>query len=207
MRNEPKRVTRYPIVLSSTRKNIGVASNFFEVWLDEKYQEDLVYCQRCKKIAIRQKRHNTNLVRHLKTHNQCNAPLRVVGHESRQIVKREGESTDSKSEVATCYGEGATAASDSACERERETCFTTTTDSISPTHLPGVEPNSSTSKGERVAIRFLIRGRSPSTYHIEAAPSDANLTASRTTQEEQTPTLPSPLLEAAPLQAAHLSTH
>ncbi len=93
MRNEPTRVTRYPILLSSTRQNLDVAGNFFEVWLDEKYQEDLVYCQRCKKIAIRQKRHNTNLVRHLKTHNQCNAPLRVVAHELRQIVKRAGEST------------------------------------------------------------------------------------------------------------------
>ena len=40
MRNEPKRVTRYPILLSSTRKKSDVASTFFEVWLDEKYQED-----------------------------------------------------------------------------------------------------------------------------------------------------------------------
>ncbi len=30
MRNEPKRVTRYPILLSSTRQNNDVASNFFE---------------------------------------------------------------------------------------------------------------------------------------------------------------------------------
>ena len=69
MRNEPPRVTRYPILLSSTRQNIDVVSNFFEVWLDDKYQEDLVYCQASRKIVSRQKRHNYNLVRHLKMFN------------------------------------------------------------------------------------------------------------------------------------------
>ena len=53
MRNEPKRVTRYPILLSSTRQNSDVATNFFEVWLDEKYQEDFVYYQASRKIVTR----------------------------------------------------------------------------------------------------------------------------------------------------------
>ena len=69
MRNEPTRVTRYPILLSSTRQNIDVASNFFELWLDDKYQQDLVYCQASRKIVSRYKRDNSNLVRHLKMFN------------------------------------------------------------------------------------------------------------------------------------------
>ena len=120
MRNEPTRVTRYPILLSSTRQNLDVAGNFFEVWLDEKYQEDLVYCQRCKKIAIRQKRHNTNLVRQLKMHNHCNAPLRAGVHAPRKTgstSKRDRDLTCSTPEVTTCDGEGASAASASQVRR------------------------------------------------------------------------------------------
>ena len=66
MRNEPKRVTRYPIRLWSSRQNIDIAANFYEVWLDDKYQEDLVYCQRSQKIVTRSKRNNSNLLRHQK---------------------------------------------------------------------------------------------------------------------------------------------
>ncbi len=210
MRNEPKRVTRYPILLSSTRQNKDVASNFFEVWRDEKYQEDLVYCQASRKIVKRQKRHNSNLVRHLKMFNQCNAALGAGGHAPRQTVsnsERDGESTGSKYEVATSDADEASAATASACETEHETDSTSTTASISPTPLPEVVPDSI---GEHVPLRFLIRRRSPSNYQIEASPSDANLAASRNTQKEQTPTspvLPSPLLEAVPLQAALLPTH
>ena len=69
MRNEPKWVTLYPILLSSTRPNNDVAANFFEVWLNDKYQEDLVYCQASRKIVTRSKRDNSNLTRHLKTFN------------------------------------------------------------------------------------------------------------------------------------------
>ena len=61
-----------------------------------------------------------------------------------------------------------------------------------------------------MAIRFSIRGRSPSTYHLGAAPSDANLAASRNTQEEHTatsPLLPSRLIQAAPLDATLLPNH
>ena len=215
MRNEPTRVTRYPILLSSTRQNIDVASNFFEVWVDDKYQEDLVYCQGCKKIASRQKRHNSNLVLHLKRHNQCNAALSLgvdAPQETGSTSKRDGDSTCSKSEVDTCDGEGVGASSGSAGEVERKTGFTSPTASVSTSPVPEVESNSSTSQGAGVALRFIIRGHSPSAYHIEAAPSDANLSASRTTQEEQTPTSPllmapllqAPLLQAAPLQAPPL---
>ena len=191
MINEPKRVTRYPILLSSTRPNNDIASNFFDVWLDDKYQEDLVYCEVSRKIIARYKRDNSNLMRHLKTFNRCNTALRVDGQAPRQKFKRDRESTCSTSEQApkvnTGGEEGASAAS------ECETGSTSTTDSISPTPLPELEPNSFTS-----------------TYHIEAAPSDANLAASRNTEEEQihtSPVLPSLLLEAAPLQAALLSSH
>ena len=59
MRKEPKRLTRYPILLSSTRQNNDVASNFFEVWLDDKYQEDFVYCQASRKIVTRYKCDNS----------------------------------------------------------------------------------------------------------------------------------------------------
>jgi len=191
MRNEPNRVTRYPILLSSTRQNSDVASNFFEVWLDDKYQEDFVYCQASRKILTRQKRDNYNLVRHLKMFNQCNTALGAGEQAPRQIVKRARESTCSTSEPApkVNIGEGEEASAASECE----TGFTSTTDSISPTPLPELEPNSFTS-----------------TYHIEATPSDAKLAASRNTEEEQThtsPVLPSLLLEAAPLQAALLSSH
>ena len=80
IRNEPKRVTCYPILLSSALQNSDVASNFFDVWLDDKYQEDFAYCQTSRKIVTRQKRHNYNLVRHLEIFNQCNAALGVCGH-------------------------------------------------------------------------------------------------------------------------------
>ena len=212
MRNEPTRVIRYPILLSSTRQNIDVASNFFEVWVDDKYQEDLVYCQGCKKIASRQKRHNSNLVLHLKRHNQCNAALSLgvdAPQETGSTSKRDGDSTCSKSEVDTCDGEGVGASSGSAGEVERKTGFTSPTASVSTSPVPEVESNSSTSQGAGVALRFIIRGHSPSAYHIEAAPSDANLSASRTTQEEQTPTSPllmAPLLQAPLLQAPLLPT-
>ena len=188
MRNEPKRVTRYPILLSSTRQNNDVASNFFEVWLDDKYQEDFVYCQASCKIVTRQKRNNYNLVRHLKMFNhksnkpneECSIPdvqMREAGDAPRQsgsTYERDDESTGANCEVATCDGDEASAATASACETERETDSTSTTDSISPTHLPELEANS---KVERVAIRFLIRGSSSSTDHMEAASSDANLAA------------------------------
>ena len=109
MRNDPLRVTQHPIRLWSARQNIDVASNFFELWLDDKYQEDLVYCHASQKIVTRQKRRNSNLVRHLKMFNQCNAALEAGGHARRQTVstsERDAESTGSKSEVATCDGEG-----------------------------------------------------------------------------------------------------
>ena len=130
MRNEPKRVTRYPILLSSIRHNNDVASNFFEVWLDDKYQEDFVYCHASRKILTRQKSDNSNLVRHLKTFNQGNAALRAGGQAPRQRVKRYRESTCSMSEPApkvnTGGGDAASAAS------ERETGSSSNTDSISP---------------------------------------------------------------------------
>ena len=187
--NEPTRVTRYPIRLWSSHQNIDVAANFFELWVDDNYQEDLVYCQASRKIVTRQKRHNYNLARHLKMHN---AALRVDEDAPRAMKStsdREGASTGSTSEVATCDEAGAGAASASACV----TGSTSTTDSLSTTPLPELEPNNSS---ERVPLRFIIRGQSPSTYHIEAA-------ASRTTHEEQTPTpmLPTPLLQAPLLHA------
>ena len=164
MRNEPKRVTRYPILLSSTRPNNEIPSIFFEVWLDDKYQEDLVYCEVSRKIIARYKRDNSNLMRHLKTFNQCNTAFGAGGHAPRQKFKRDRESPYSTSEQApkvnTCGEEGASAVS------ERETGSTSTTDSISPTPLPKLEPNS---KGKRVALRSIIRRRSPSTYQIEPA--------------------------------------
>ena len=193
MRNEPKRVTRYPILLSSTRQNNDVSSNFFEVWLDDKYQEDFVYCQASCKIVTRQKRNNYNLVRHLKMFNhksnkpneECSIPdvqMREAGDAPRQsgsTSERDGESTGANCEVATCDGDEASAATASACETERETGSTSTTASISPTHLPELEANS---KGERVSLLFFIRGHSSSNYHIEAPPSDANLVASHTSE-------------------------
>jgi len=57
IRNEPTRVTSYPIRLWSPHQNIDVAANFFEVWLDDKYQPDLLYCQASQKIVTRQKCH------------------------------------------------------------------------------------------------------------------------------------------------------
>ena len=205
MISEPLRVIQHPIRLWSSRQNNDVAAYFFELWLDDKYQHDLVYCQASRKIVIRQKRTNTNLVRHLKTFNQCNTAFGAGGYAPRQTIKRDRESTCSTSEpvakVNLLGGEGASA------DSERETGSSSTTDSISPAPLPELEPNS---KCERVALRFIIRGSPSSTYQIEPAPSDANLAACRNTKEEQTPTspvLPSPLPEAAPLQAALLSTH
>ena len=54
MRSEPLRVTQHPIRLWSSRQNNDVATNFFELWLDDKYQHDLVYCHASRKIVIRQ---------------------------------------------------------------------------------------------------------------------------------------------------------
>ena len=181
MRNEPKRVTRYPILLSSTRQNIDVASNFFEVWVDDKYQEDLVYCQGCKKIASRQKRHNSNLVLHLKRHNQCNEALSSSGdapQETGSTSERDGEPTCSTSKANTGGGEGASAASTSPCETEIEA------GSISHTPMLEVEPNTLGAVDTSHSFRFIIRGHSPSTYHIEAAPSDANLAATPSSEPE-----------------------
>ena len=84
IRNQPKRVIQYPIRLWSSRQNNDVAANFFELWLDDKYQKDLVYCQASRKIVTRYKRNNSNLVRHLKMHNQCNAALSSGGNAPRE---------------------------------------------------------------------------------------------------------------------------
>ena len=181
MRNEPKRVTRYPILLSSTRQNNDVASNFFEVWLDDKYQEDFVYCQASRRFVTRQKRHNYNLVRHLKTFNQCNAALRVVGDAPRQsgsISERDGEQTGPNSEVGTCEGEGAAVAS--TCETERETGSTST---IGDTELE-TESTSNTAAISTSPLLELEPNSFNSTYQIEAAPSDANLAATLTSEPE-----------------------
>ena len=144
-------------------------------------------------------------MRHLKTFNQkaasstkqnkeesvAHVELGEVGHAPGQTgstSERDRESTCSTSEgapkVNTGGEEGASAASATAGETERETGFTSTTASISPTPLPELEPTSSTSQGERVSLRFFIRGHSSSNYHIEAAPSDANLVASQTSEPE-----------------------
>ncbi len=69
MISEPLRVIQHPIRLWSSRQNHDVAANFFELWLDEKYQQDLVYCQAARNIVKKYKRDNSNLVRHLKMHN------------------------------------------------------------------------------------------------------------------------------------------
>ena len=109
IRNEPTRVIQYPILLWSTRQNNDVASNFFAVWLDDKYQEDFVYCQASRKIVTRYKRDNSNLVRHLKMFNHksnkqnedYNIPdvqMREAGDAPRQTgstSERDGESTGS----------------------------------------------------------------------------------------------------------------
>ena len=98
MISEPLRVIQHPIRLWSSRQNKDVAANFFELWLDDKFQHDLVYCQTSRKIVIRQKSTNTNLVRHLKMHNHCNAPLREAGDASTTCTsERDGESNGSKS--------------------------------------------------------------------------------------------------------------
>ena len=98
MKNEPDLVTRYPMRLWSTRQNIDVASNFYEVWLDEKFEKDLLYCQRSQKILTRQKRHNSNLVRHRKLlmHKSDNNPSSYNQNEewppSTLEIKSKGES-------------------------------------------------------------------------------------------------------------------
>ena len=181
MISEPLRVIQHPIRLWSSRQNNAVAANFFELWLDEKFQPDLVYCHASRKIITRHKRQNSNLVRHLKMHNQCNAALREAADAPRETgstSERDGESTGSKFEVATCDEDGASAASASACEIERETGSTPTTASLLTDTLSEVEPVSTCS------FRFIIRGLSSSTYRIEAAPSDANLAASHTSEPE-----------------------
>ena len=135
IRNEPMRVIQHPIRLWSSHQNIDVASNFFEVWLDDKYQVDLVYCQASRKIVTRQKRHNYNLLRHLnmfthksnKQNEDCNIPdvqMREVVDGPRQTgspSKRDRESTFSTSER-----EGASAASVITGETELETQSTST---------------------------------------------------------------------------------
>ena len=201
MRNEPKRVTQYPILLSSTRPNNEVASNFFEVWLDDKYQEDFVYCQASRKFVTRYKRDNSNLVRHLKMFNQGNATLRADGHLPRQTLKRVRERTCSTSELAPMLNTGGEEGASAASAFTWETGSTSTTDSISTTPLPEREPNSTCS------VSISVRGRPTSNHHLEGVTSDANFAASGTTQEEQTPPLPRPLLQAAPLEAALLPTH
>ena len=114
MRNEPTRVTRYPIRLWSHHQNIEVASNLFEVWLDDKYQPDHVYCQASRKFVRMQKRHNYNLVRHLKMFNHkshkqnedCSiqdVQMREAGDATRErgsSFERDGEPTGSNPEVA-----------------------------------------------------------------------------------------------------------
>ncbi len=186
IRTEPTRVIRYPIRLWSAQQNKDIAGNFFELWLDDKYQPHPVYCQASRKIVSMHKRHNSNLVRHLKLHNHCNAPLREAADASTTCTsERDGESNGSKSEVATCDREGASAASASACEIEQETGSTPSTSSLLSNTLPDVELNHS---GAGVALRFIIRGLSSSTYHIEAAPSDANLAASHTSTPQIDPT-------------------
>ena len=42
MITEPLRVIQHPIRLWSSRQNNDVAANFFELWLVEKFQPDLV---------------------------------------------------------------------------------------------------------------------------------------------------------------------
>ena len=66
MRNETDRISLYPIRLCSSGQNIDVASIFYEVWLDDNYQPDLLYCKGGQHIVTRDKRHNSNLIRHLK---------------------------------------------------------------------------------------------------------------------------------------------
>ena len=105
MRNEPTRVTRYPILLSSTLQNNDVASNFFEVWVDDTYQEDFVYCQASHKIVTRQKRHNFNLVRHLKTFNhksnKQNEDYNIPDVQMREVMMRRDRLGPPPSEMAS----------------------------------------------------------------------------------------------------------
>ena len=180
IRNEPMMVIQYPIRLWSARQNNDVAANFFELWLDDKYQEDLVYCQASRKIVTRQKRQNSNLVRHLKMHNQCKAALSSGGDAPREMgftSKRERESNCSKSKregaSAACASTGEmeleTESTSIISETALETESTSTTDSISTSPLLELEPTSSTSKGDRVALHILIRMRSASTYHIRGS--------------------------------------
>ena len=103
LRNEPKRITHYPILLSSTRQNNDVASNFFEVWVDDIYQEDFVYCQASHKIITRYKRDNSNLVRHLKMFNhksnKQNEEYNIPDVQMREVGEAPGETG------STCKGD------------------------------------------------------------------------------------------------------
>ena len=161
MRNEPKRVTSYPILLSSTRQNNDVASNFFELWLDNKYQEDFVYCQASHKIVTRYKRDNSNLVRHLKT-----------------FTHKDTSSTKQNKEGSVALGEDGDAPRDSA-----STASTTLPEGRLPssTHppVPELVPVSSCS------VSFSVRGRSASPHQLEAVPSEYTRTPHHTTQEEK----------------------
>ena len=126
MISEPLRVIQHPIRLWSSRQNNDVAANFFELWLDDKYQPDLVYCQASRKIVSRHKRHNSNLVRHLKMFNHksnkqiedYNIPdvqMREAGDAQLEMGSNSERAT--KLETSTKGGEGASAASASSDER------------------------------------------------------------------------------------------
>ena len=170
MRNEPSRVTRYPILLSSSRQNIDVASNFFEVWLDDKYQEDLLYCQASRKIVTRQKRHNSNLMRHLKMFNH-------KSDKDTSSTKQNKEGSVARVDL----GDGGDA--------PRETASTTSTtlpEGRVPSSTRMEETNSNSSHPvtelepvSSCSVSFSVRGRSASPQQLEALPSED------TTQEEK----------------------
>ena len=65
MRNDPNRLSRIAIRLSNSSSNTQIETSFTEVWLDDKYQPDMLYCEACKIYISRQQTSNFNLIRHL----------------------------------------------------------------------------------------------------------------------------------------------
>ena len=65
MKTDPAHLRQLPIRMSHPSHNTQIASSFTEVWLDDRYQADMLYCAACKTFISRQRTNNHNLIRHL----------------------------------------------------------------------------------------------------------------------------------------------
>ncbi len=65
MRMDSAHLTRLPIRLSHPSHSAQITSGFSELWLKDKYQSDVVFCEICEETVARQKASNSNLIRHL----------------------------------------------------------------------------------------------------------------------------------------------